>query len=93
MKLPKAFLPTSAGAIIVFTLFTAFLTPFPSYLFLSPSLNSNASQIPVDAPEGTAALNKPSSVTTSASIVGKPLESRISLADIDLIVENLLNYL
>lgn len=50
------------------------------YLFLSPSLSSRASYIPVEAPDGTAALNTPFEVTTSASTVGFPLESRISLA-------------
>jgi len=59
---------------------TAFKTPFPSYLFLSPSRNSIASLSPVDAPLGTAARVKtPLSSITSASTVGLPLESSISL--------------
>ena len=36
----------------VFIFSTAFVTPFPRYLALSPSLNSNASNSPVDAPLG-----------------------------------------
>ena len=42
----------------------------------------------MDAPDGTAALNtKPVFVITSASMVGWPLESNISLALIDYIVD------
>jgi hypothetical protein len=53
----------------------------PKYLDLSLSLNSKASCSPVEAPEGTAALPKiPLSNNTSTSIVGLPLESKISLA-------------
>jgi uncharacterized ion transporter superfamily protein YfcC len=75
----------------VLTLFTAFVTPFPRYLWGSLSLSSNASYIPVEAPEGTAALNScPSAVMMSASIVGLPLLSRISLALMVWIVENYL---
>lgn len=49
--------------------------------------------MPVDAPEGTAARNTyPSEVITSASTVGLPLESRISLALMEEIVENCLLY-
>lgn len=44
------------------------------------SLNSNASYWPVDAPEGTMALNIPWLVWTSASTVGNPLESSNCLA-------------
>ena len=78
------FLPTSASLILVLMFATAFLTPSPQYLG-SPSLNSIASNCPVLAPEGTAACSQnrsPVSVsvsTTSASTVGFPLESRISL--------------
>ena len=61
-------------------MFTAFNTPFPQYLS-SLSLSSNASLLPVDAPDGTAATALiPFSVVTSTSTVGFPLESRISLA-------------
>jgi len=67
---------------ILLTLSTALRVPFPAYLFLSPSLNSRASYIPVEAPDGTAALKTPFEVVTSASTVGKPLESKISLAKI-----------
>jgi hypothetical protein len=48
---------------------------------LSPSRSSSASYAPVDAPEGTAAQPvTPPLVVTSASMVGLPRESRISLA-------------
>ena len=48
------------------------------YTDLSASLNSTASYLPVEAPDGTAARPKaPDSVTTSTSTVGFPLESRI----------------
>ncbi len=47
-------------------------------LDLSPSRNSTASNTPVDAPEGTAALpTVPSSKYTSTSTVGNDLESKI----------------
>mmetsp|Transcript_21344 Transcript_21344/g.49581 ORF Transcript_21344/g.49581 Transcript_21344/m.49581 type:complete len:235 (-) Transcript_21344:3154-3858(-) len=49
--------PISFGAIKSFTLATAFSTPFPRALFLSPSRSSKASYTPVDAPDGTEALN------------------------------------
>ncbi len=66
---------------MLFTLSTAFNTPFPLYRDLSPSLNSTASNWPVDAPEGTAATpTVPSSRTTSTSTVGNALESNICLA-------------
>ncbi|EKD57575.1 MAG: hypothetical protein ACD_57C00227G0001 [uncultured bacterium] len=53
---------------------------------MSPSLNSIASYVPVDAPDGTAArpMILPSK-TTSVSIVGFPLESNICLAFIFII--------
>lgn len=38
-------------------------------------------QIPVLAPDGTAALNRPKSVIKSTSTVGLPLESKILLAN------------
>ena len=76
----KASIPKRASLISVFTLFTAFKTPFPRYLDLSSSLSSTASWLPVEAPDGTAALPlAPHSNTTSTSTVGFPLESKISL--------------
>ena len=72
--------------IMVLTLFTAFVTLLPRYFSLSPSLNSTASYIPVDAPDGTAALpTMPLSKITSTSTVGLPLESSISLPFISFI--------
>src|SRR5262245_34295770 len=62
------------------TALTACSTPLPPY-FGPPSLSSTASNAPVDAPLGTAALLcVPSSSTTSTSTVGLPRESRICLA-------------
>ena len=59
---------------------TAFSTPLPPYLF-SPSRNSCASNAPVDAPDGTPALERvPSERPISTSTVGLPRESRISRA-------------
>jgi len=65
------------------TLLTAFKTPFPPNREGSLSRNSQASYLPVEAPEGIAAINFPSEVTTSVSTVGLPRESRISRAQID----------
>ena len=48
--------PIISFFIILLIFFTAFNTPFPLYLATSLSLNSNASLVPVDAPEGTIAL-------------------------------------
>ena len=77
----KLSLPIRLGFIILFTLDTAFNTPFPWYLFLSLSLNSKASFLPVEAPLGTDATPIiPDSRVTSTSTVGFPLESNISLA-------------
>ena len=68
-------------AIFLFTFSTAFCTPFPIYLVLSPSRNSTASKLPVDAPDGTAAFAFiPFSNSTSTCTVGFPLESNISIA-------------
>ncbi|KAH3683892.1 hypothetical protein WICPIJ_005137 [Wickerhamomyces pijperi] len=53
---------TKAGAMTSLTLATAFKTPLPDHLDLSPSLNSKASWIPVEAPDGTIDLCKPVSV-------------------------------
>ena len=69
--------------------FIADKTPFPRNLLGSLSLNSIASNLPVDAPEGTEALPVIEFVRiTSTSIVGLPLESIISLAKILLILLN-----
>ena len=77
----SAFLPNNAGLIILFTLSTAFKTPFPSYRFGSLSRSSKASLEPVDAPLGTDAVALiPLSSVISTSIVGFPLLSSISLA-------------
>ena len=63
------------------TFSTAFCTPFPKNLSFSPSLNSTASKLPVDAPDGTIAMpEKPPSTTTSTCTVGFPLESNTSKA-------------
>ncbi len=76
-----------------FTLLTAFKTPLPMYLFESLSRSSKASFEPVEAPEGTAALPMiPFSKMTSTSIVGLPLESKISLALISLIFDMFPSY-
>ena len=72
--------PMIASLIFVLIFSTAFVTPFPKYLSLSPSLNSSASNSPVDAPLGAVPLaTVPSTNVISASTVGFPLESRISL--------------
>lgn len=44
--------PASVSLIIVLILSTAFVTPLPKYLDLSPSLNSRASNSPFEAPDG-----------------------------------------
>ncbi len=72
--------PINSGFMILFTFSTAFKTPLPPNLF-SPSLNSTASWVPVEAPLGTMALPyPPPNVNTSTSTVGFPLESNTSLA-------------
>ena len=65
---------------------TALRTPLPLYLFGSLSRSSKASLDPVLAPDGTDenALILLSSVMFTPT-VGFPLESKISLATIDLI--------
>ncbi len=76
----------TASKITVLTLSTAFKTPLPKYLFLSLSLNSCASYLPVLAPDGTAATpTLPFANSTLVSIVGLPRESKISLALMSLI--------
>jgi hypothetical protein len=73
--------PRIASVISVLTCSTAFSTPLPKKRWASPSRNSIASRVPVDAPEGTAARPMaPDSTSTSASTVGLPRESRISRA-------------
>tara|TARA_Y200000002_G_scaffold373174_1_gene371911 strand:- start:450 stop:731 length:282 start_codon:yes stop_codon:yes gene_type:complete len=73
--------PFSASFISVSISFTFDKTPFPLNLKEFESLSSNASREPVEAPDGTAALPFiPDSRNTSASSVGLPLESIISLA-------------
>ena len=69
-----------ASAIVVLMLLTALVTPLPRYLDLSPSRSSRASNSPVDAPLGAQPVaTVPSMRVTSASTVGLPLESNISL--------------
>lgn len=70
----------SLGPKMFITLLTAFKTPFPRYLLLSLSLNSKASNSPVEAPEGTADMLVCPEAVISTSTVGNPLESKISLA-------------
>ncbi len=64
-------LPTSAGAITVFTFSTAFLTPFPRNAF-PMSLSSHASCSPVLAPLGTMERKTPRSMVSSTSTIGLP---------------------
>ena len=75
----EASIPRTSWDMTSLTFFTAFWTPFPSYLS-PPSRSSRASWVPVDAPDGTAARPKPQQVQTSTSTVGFPRESRISRA-------------
>ena len=76
----EASIPSIASLIVVLIFSTAFVTPFPRYLDLSPSLNSSASNSPVEAPLGAHPLaTVPSASVISASTVGFPLESSISL--------------
>ena len=75
-----ASIPFSVSHITVLTFSAALRTPFPPYLPLSPSRSSSASYSPVDAPLGAAPLaTVPSARRTSASTVGFPRESMISL--------------
>ena len=84
---------TRASFIIVLINSTLDKTPFPPNLDASESLNSKASLEPVDAPDGTAALPlEPDSKKTSASKVGFPLESIISLATIFFIFDFIVFY-
>mmetsp|Transcript_49945 Transcript_49945/g.138725 ORF Transcript_49945/g.138725 Transcript_49945/m.138725 type:complete len:228 (+) Transcript_49945:58-741(+) len=72
-------MPTSFGAILSLTFCTAFWTPLPRRRPLSPSRSSQASWMPVEAPEGTAARTEmPDSVVRSTSTVGLPRLSKIS---------------
>ena len=72
--------PCKVSLIVVLIFSTAFSTPFPRYLSFTLSLSSSASNSPVDAPLGAIPLPiVPSFKMTSASTVGFPLESKISL--------------
>mmetsp|Transcript_11301 Transcript_11301/g.41904 ORF Transcript_11301/g.41904 Transcript_11301/m.41904 type:complete len:304 (+) Transcript_11301:750-1661(+) len=75
-------LPISAGPRMVLMFSTAFVTPLPIHLALSPSRSSTASWMPVEAPLGVIARNMPLCVYTSASTVGFPLLSKICLPTI-----------
>ena len=61
------FISNNAFSILLFTLLTAFFTPFPISLSWSLSRNSIASKLPVEAPEGTieTPVNPPSVVTST----------------------------
>ena len=73
-------MPQIVSLMIVLIFSTAFVTPFPRYLALSPSRSSSASNSPVEPPDGAMPLpTVPSASVTSASTVGLPLESSISL--------------
>ena len=86
----SAFFPIRLSLITVFTFSTAFCTPLPRYLFLSLSLSSNASCSPVEAPLGAFPVPvRLSYSVTSASTVGLPLESSISLACTSLIASSI----
>ena len=66
--------------IVILIFSTALETPLPPNLSLFPSLSSNASNSPVEAPLGAAPRpTVPPAKYTSASTVGFPLESIISL--------------
>src|SRR5262245_65192111 len=82
MKLcSEASRPMMDSEISVLMCSTALSTPLPPYRVLSPSRSSSASREPVEAPDGTAARPMtPDSSNTSASTVGLPRESRVSLA-------------
>ena len=73
-------MPSRALAMGPRTFSTAFMSPLPLYLALSPSLSSRASQVPVDAPDGAMAVILCPLTVSSASTVGLPLESSTSLA-------------
>lgn len=76
----EASIPVIVSLITVLIFSTALETPLPRYLLLSPSRSSRASNSPVDAPLGAVPLETvPSIRVTSASTVGFPRESRISL--------------
>ena len=62
--------------IFLFTFSTALLTPFPIYLVLSLSLNSIASKLPVDAPDGTIAVpeNPPSILLAKKSLMKEQIQ-------------------
>ena len=81
-------MPVSAARISLLTLPTAFRTPLPPKRDASPSRSSSASNCPVEAPLGTAAVPAlPSSSVTTASTVGFPRESMISRPWISQMIE------
>lgn len=55
----------NSGVMILLIFSTALKTDFPWYLDLSLSRSSKASWTPVEAPDGTSALNSPLSDTRS----------------------------
>lgn len=68
------------------TLAMARRTPLPPYLVASPSRSSSASCAPVEAPDGTDALDRiPPFNSTKTLKVGLPRESSISIAPSDTI--------
>lgn len=75
----EASMPVSAAHISVLIFFTARSTPFPPKRAGSASRSSKASNCPVEAPLGTAAVPlTPFCKRTTASTVGFPRESIIS---------------
>ena len=88
-----------ASLLFVLIFSTAFVTPFPKYLSLSPSLNSSASNSPVDAPLGAVPLaTVPStnviSASTAVSYTHLDVYKRQTLYRIvDIIAGNLQRYL
>ena len=83
LSIPKVSEASIARTVLLSSTFiwlTALSVPLPRYLFWFISLNSTASNAPVDAPLGTIPCpTVPSASSTCASTVGLPLESRISL--------------
>src|SRR3954469_1897513 len=74
-----ACMPFNTPPISLLTCSTALSTPLPPKRFLSPSRNSTASLMPVEAPDGTiASPTVPSASVTSTATVGLPRESSTS---------------
>ena len=74
-------MPLRIELISLFIVLTALRTPLPKYLESLLSLFSLASCFPVEAPEGTKAIDFLLLLSiTSAAIVGLPLESNTSYA-------------